>query len=137
MNGILKPKEHKFVEEYVKNGHNASQAAYTAGYGDGGVSSRVAGHRLVTSSNIWESIRFESERIGLTPEKILKRLDSIIDHGKDSDAIQAIRTHADLTGSFAPKAVRYVDNEVPEFARDPEKIDEMLRRMRKAAARQE
>lgn len=133
MDGMLRPKEHKFVEEYVKNGQNATQAAYTAGYGDGGVSSRVAGHRLVTSGNIWETIRIESERIGLTPEKILKRLDKIIEHGKDSDSIQAIRTHADLTGSFAPKAVRYVDNEVPEFARDPDKIEELLQRMRKMA----
>jgi phage terminase small subunit len=130
----LNPKKQKFVQEYIKNGGNATKAAQSAGYGDGGHYSRTAGYRLMTSGDIWDSIKRQSEVMGLTPDKVLKRLESIIQKGKDSNSIQAIRVWGDLTGSFAPKAVRFQD-ELNRFPKDPDEIDAMLKRMRETQAR--
>ena len=130
----LNPKKQKFVQEYMKNGGNATKAAQAAGYGDGGHYSRTAGYRLMTSDDIWNAIRRQSEELGLTPDKVLKRLESIIQKGKDSDSIQAIRVWGDLTGSFAPKAIRFQD-ELNRFPKDPDEIDAMLKKMRETTTR--
>jgi len=133
MDVMLKPRHQKFVQSFVENGGNATRAAQSAGYGDGGHYSRTAGYRLMTNGDIWQAIRHQSEQMGLTPEKILKRLEAIIDKGKDSDSIQAIRTWGDLTGSFAPKSVRQVED-FSTLPRNPEEIDLILEKMRKTVS---
>lgn len=90
----------------------------------------------MTNGDIWKAIRHQSELMGLTPEKVLKRLEAIIDKGKDSDSIQAIRTWGDLTGSFAPKAVRQVDD-LSTLPRTPQEIDEILHKMRRVVGQED
>ena len=120
------------MQEYIKNGGNGVAAAKTVYPNQSEESLRVTAHRLLTSANIREFVIQASNEVGITPLTAMKVLKSVMDTGKDSDKIAAVRTWSDLTGSFAPKVVRQIDDGVPEFARDPEKIEELLQKARQA-----
>ena len=129
---MLNPRHQKFVQEYIRNGGNGVAAAKTVYPNQSEESLRVTAHRLLTSANIREFVIQASNEVGITPLTAMKVLKSVMDTGKDSDKIAAVRTWSDLTGSFAPKVVRQIDDEVPAFARDPEKIEELLQKARQA-----
>ncbi len=130
---MLNPRHQKFVQEYIKNGGNGVAAAKSVYPNQSDESLRVTAHRLLTSANIREFVIQASNQVGITPLTAMKVLKGIMDTGKDCDKIAAVRTWSDLTGSFAPKIVREVNDGVPDFARDPAKIEEMLQRARKSA----
>ena len=60
----LRPKQKKFVKEYVKNGGNATQAIIDAGYdvGSNGVA-RAMGSENLTKPNIASAVKSLAERI--------------------------------------------------------------------------
>lgn len=64
---------------------------------------------MLRNDKILEGIKEQSEANGLSIDRIMRRLSHIIDEGKDSDSIQAIKVWGDLTVAFAPKQVRIME----------------------------
>lgn len=129
MSQVLKPKHQKFVDAYIATNGNATKAAQMAGYGNGDEYSRLAGHRLITNDNILRAVKGASEANGLSIDRIMTRLSHIIEKGRDSDSIQAIKVWGDLTGAFAPKAFRLLD-QLSDVPKTPKEIDSILEKMR-------
>lgn len=129
MGDSLNLRQQKFIQEYSSNGGNATKAAQAAGYGNGDNYSRLAGHRLLTNDNVHRKIQELSEAKGLSIDRIMTRLARIIENGRDSDAIQAIKVWGDLAGAFAPKSMRLIQD-VMNAPKSPEEIDNMIAKMK-------
>lgn len=125
----LKPKELKFIELYIKTGGNGSAAVKQAGITSDDNYAGVVASRMLKNAKILQSIKEHSETTGLSIERIMRRLSHIIEKGRDSDSIQAIKVWGDLTGAFAPKSIRLLD-QMNQAPKTPQEIDEILKRMR-------
>lgn len=74
----LRPKQAKFVTEYVSNGNNGKKAAIDAGYSENSAY-EIASENLRKPQIVQAKDRIMSamaEKVGLTPEKVFGRLQS-------------------------------------------------------------
>ena len=129
---MLKPRARKFIKEYVRNGGNATRAAFAAGYGDGGEYSRLAGHRLITNDNVIREIETAIDRVGLSGQFLAKRLKQIITKPKDGDGIAL--TGVNLAGKWKGYDTPKEKFEIPPMPKSPEEIDDIIKRMKATTA---
>ena len=115
-------KQERFIQAYVRNSGNATQAAIAAGYSEKG--SRVEGARLLTKANIMQAIDKARERVAGPDErrwkKALERIDDTLDEGSHYEAMNAVDKLAKILGKYAPKKVDvHVREELErKYARD-------------------
>lgn len=68
----LRPKQRRFVEEYIENGGNATKAVIDAGYNTkNNLTARVIGSENLTKPNIQNAIKSLADRI---PDDLLERV---------------------------------------------------------------
>lgn len=78
----LPPKQKLFVEHYLSNGFNASQAVISAGYAK--KNANVTGCQLLANPNIQQLVskaqQKTSQKLEITRESILLKINKVIDH---------------------------------------------------------
>jgi len=100
----LKPKQARFVREYIDNGGNATQAAIAAGYAE--KNARVIGAQNLTKVNIKEAIRELTEAreksSGITAEWVRQQIAQIAqkEEAKDQDRLKALDMLAKMLGLY-------------------------------------
>lgn len=132
MHNLLKPKELRFVNSCIKSGGNGTLAVKEAGITSDDNYVGVVANRMLRNDKILEAIKEQFEANGLSIDRIMRRLSHIIEKGKDSGSIQAIQVWGDLTGAFAPKQLRIME-QLQNIPKTPEEIDSLLESMRAAS----
>jgi phage terminase small subunit len=100
----LKPKQARFVREYIDNGGNATQAAIAAGYAE--KNARGIGSENLTKPHIKEAIRELSEAreksSGITAEWVRQQIAQIAqkEEAKDQDRLKALDMLAKMLGLY-------------------------------------
>lgn len=113
----LGPKQHKFIEEYLKD-LNATQAAIRAGYSSTGATSQ--GSRLLANRNvaavIADTLKRRSERVEINADTVLRELLKIAttDIGEAFDELGNLRPLKDIPPDVR-RAISGVET-VEEFA---------------------
>ena len=119
----LNIKQKLFVNEYLTNGKNASQAYFSV-YKCKLSTARANGHKLLENTDIQALIKAEEERLrekyDLTKEKLLDELFYVIDTSKneiegvtDRNAIiKATDLMAKLTGLYAPEKIEVTNKDI-------------------------
>ena len=94
----LTPKQNRFVAEYIKsNGNGVQSALKSYNTTDYKTADQIAMGNLDNPSIISE-IRNSAKELNLTPKKILKRMDSLLD--LDDKAVAAAQTICNMAGWF-------------------------------------
>ena len=102
----LTPKQQRFVEEYCKNGFNATQAAIKAGYSE--KTARSQGQRLLTNVDVDNALSKHKDKVSkkalCDTEWVVKRLmEEAQGYGEDTTAsarTSALKALAEFTGGF-------------------------------------
>jgi phage terminase small subunit len=100
----LKPKQARFVREYIDNGGNATQAAIAAGYAE--KNARGIGSENLTKPHIKEAIRELTEAreksSGITAEWVRQQIAQIAqkEEAKDQDRLKALDMLAKMLGLY-------------------------------------
>jgi len=100
----LKPKQARFVREYIDNGGNATQAAIAAGYAER--NARGIGSENLTKPHIKEAIRELTEAreksSGITAEWVRQQIAQIAqkEEAKDQDRLKALDMLAKMLGLY-------------------------------------
>lgn len=126
----LTPKQALFVEHYVSNGFNGSQAAISAGHSE--KCSRVIACENLTKPNICSKIEQRmkelAEKIGVTNEWKLMALKRNTEQSLDKENASGVTGSIDLINKMDGT---YADT-VKDLARyNPDKIDEMIEDFKK------
>lgn len=85
----LTPAKKKFAQIYAEtdNASEAVRAAYPAMNNSNSI--RNKGYRLLTNAHVLADINKQKERMQIVSAKAVERIESIIDNGKEHNALQA------------------------------------------------
>ena len=118
----LKPRQRRFVDNYVKTG-NASESYLKSGYTQNPASARADSSKLLTNSNIQTAVDSKLEASGISDElleSVHKRgLTSVKDNNKPDTRTQAIYLDMGyrLKGPYSPEKLS-IDSQVNELPLD-------------------
>jgi hypothetical protein len=90
-----KIRDKMFVDEYMRNGGNATKAAWAVTGAKTKASAQFMGHQLLQRNK--EDIEQRMVKFGLTDELVFKRHKDIIENGGDTVAMKGIDTYYKVT----------------------------------------
>ncbi|HLC49083.1 MAG TPA: terminase small subunit [Candidatus Andersenbacteria bacterium] len=98
----ITPRQERFVQEYIGNGYNATQAALKA-YSQKYSSARVTACRLLTKDNIQMAITAHLYSNGIPLDLATKQLAELLQSEDQKIVLGALNIYYRIIGAYAPQ----------------------------------